>query len=83
MRGENIAIDGKRASRRHTRFIRALKDHRAKHAHLCFEQAMRVGCLSALECVRANQLGQSISVMRRSFFHRPHLVNHDAMTALG
>ncbi len=73
-RREHAAINRERASRRNTRSIRRLEDDRAEQTHFRLEQTVSVRQLCALESVRADQLGQSIGLVRRRHDHRPHLV---------
>src|SRR5689334_2423219 len=80
-RGKNVSVDCKRASRLHSRFVSTLENHRAQHAHLGLQKPVRIRRFSTLESIGADQLGESVSVMRWRLLYRTHLVQHNAMAA--
>ena len=88
MIGENpgsrylISIDSERAACLYSCIISAFQNHRTQHSHLGLEKAMRIGCFSTLERIRANQLGELVGVVSGRGLHRPHLVKHYAVASL-
>src|SRR4051812_18093777 len=82
-RGEYIAVDGERAPARHARLIGRLENDRTEHTHLGLEQPVRVGRLSALERVGADELRETIGLVRRRAADAAHLVNDDIVSPHG
>ena len=81
--GEDLAVDGERAATGDARVVGALEDHAAEQAHLGLEQAVCVGGLGALEGVGADELRETIGLVRLGAAHGPHLVHDDVVPALG
>ena len=80
---EQLAVDRQRAAAGDACRIGRLEDHRPHRAHFGLQQAMSVGDLGALERVGAHELSEPIGLVRRRLPHRPHLVQHDGVAALG
>ena len=71
---KDIAIHCQRAASGDSRAVGCIEDQRAEEPHLGLEQAVSVGELRALERVRANELGESVGLVRRRRHDRTHLV---------
>src|SRR5688500_6696489 len=79
---EDIAVHRERTAGLNSRIIGTLENHRAEHAHLRLEKAVRVGDLGTLEGIRADELCEAVSSMRRSCADWPHLVKRYPVAAL-
>src|SRR6266513_1830822 len=77
-RCEDHAIDRERTAARNARLIGGLQYDTPELPHLGFEQTVRVCGFNRFERVAADQLGESIGLMRRRHPNRPHLVQGDA-----
>ena len=77
------AVDSERAATRNARLIRGLEHDAAEQPHLGFEESVRVQGIRRFERVAADQLGESIGLMRRRLPDGPHLVQRDAHAAFG
>src|SRR5205085_7508013 len=80
---KNHAIDSERAATGNARFISRIQHDAAEQPHLGFQQSVRVQGIRRFERVTADQLGESIGLMRRRHPDGPHLVQPDAYTSFG
>ena len=80
--GEREAIHGEGAAARHARLIGRLEHNAPKLPHLGLEEAVRVRGLERFEAVTADQLGETVGLMRGGHSVGAHLVQRDADAAL-
>src|SRR5688500_15275883 len=78
---EQVAVHGQRRAAGHPRLIRRLEHDGAQQAHLRLEEAVRVVRLRALEGVRANELRETIRLVRRRAAYGATLVEDHLVTA--